>query len=97
MVFQGVVSPVSNVSNVSTVSHGEYKRREAVWDLYQTECVFLFDHLTVLKCVFMEPLKTAQVEGFLMFAEPQLLFGNLDDLCRVRVLKFLPNCITQKT
>ena len=32
----------------------------------------------------MEPLKKAQVEGFLMFAEPEVLFGNLDELCSVR-------------
>jgi len=32
---------------------------------------------------FMEPLKKVQVEGFLMFAEPQDLFGNLDELCYV--------------
>ncbi len=32
----------------------------------------------------MEPLKKAQVEGFLMFAEPEVLFGNLDELCCVR-------------
>lgn len=31
----------------------------------------------------MEPLKKAQVEGQLMFAEPQDLFGNLDELCYV--------------
>ena len=31
----------------------------------------------------MEPLKKAQVEGFLMFAEPEVLFGNLDELCSV--------------
>jgi len=36
----------------------------------------------VLQC-FMEPLKKVQVEGFLMFAEPQELFGNLDELCYV--------------
>jgi hypothetical protein len=33
--------------------------------------------------VFMEPLKKIQVEGFAMFAEPELLFGNLDELCCV--------------
>ena len=33
--------------------------------------------------VFMEPLKKVQVEGFLMFAEPEVLFGNLDELCCV--------------
>ena len=31
----------------------------------------------------MEPLKKAQVEGFLMYAEPEVLFGNLDELCSV--------------
>lgn len=36
--------------------------------------------------VFLEPLKKAQVEGFLMFAEPEVLFGNLDELCSVRLI-----------
>lgn len=31
----------------------------------------------------MEPLKKVQVEGFAMFAEPEVLFGNLDELCCV--------------
>ena len=31
----------------------------------------------------MEPLKKIQVEGFAMFAEPERLFGNLDELCCV--------------
>ncbi|GBM05551.1 hypothetical protein AVEN_159861-1, partial [Araneus ventricosus] len=31
--------------------------------------------------VFMEPLKKIQVEGFAMFAEPEVLFGNLEELC----------------
>ena len=34
----------------------------------------------------MEPLKKAQVEGFLMFAEPEVLFGNLDELCSVSLI-----------
>ena len=38
-----------------------------------------------LKNVFMEPLKKVQVEGYLMFAEPEVLFGNLDELCCVRI------------
>ncbi|XP_063218640.1 pleckstrin homology domain-containing family G member 7-like [Bacillus rossius redtenbacheri] len=71
------------VSPVSTTSKAECKRREAVWDLFQSECAFLYDHLMVLKNVFMEPLKKIQVEGFAMFAEPELLFGNLDELCCV--------------
>ena len=31
----------------------------------------------------MEPLKKVQVEGYMMFAEPEVLFGNLDELCCV--------------
>ena len=33
--------------------------------------------------VYMDPLKKIQVEGYSMFAEPELLFGNLDELCCV--------------
>lgn len=31
----------------------------------------------------MEPLKRVQVEGQLLFTEPDDLFGNLDNLCLV--------------
>ena len=31
----------------------------------------------------MEPLKKVQVEGHLMYAEPQDIFGNLDEICYV--------------
>ncbi|OQR66399.1 hypothetical protein BIW11_14185, partial [Tropilaelaps mercedesae] len=59
------------------------RKKEAMWDLFQSECMFLYDHLMVLKNVFMEPLKKIQVEGYAMFAEPEVLFGNLDELCCV--------------
>ena len=36
----------------------------------------------------MEPLKKVQVEGFLMYAEPEVLFGNLDELCSVSTTSF---------
>lgn len=29
----------------------EHRRREALWDLFQSECAFLYDHLMVLKNV----------------------------------------------
>eukprot|EP00095_Tigriopus_kingsejongensis_P001614 maker-scaffold289_size220122-snap-gene-0.15 protein:Tk01614 transcript:maker-scaffold289_size220122-snap-gene-0.15-mRNA-1 annotation:"rho rac guanine nucleotide exchange" len=61
----------------------EQKRIESVWDLFQSEVAFLLDHLNVLKHVYMEPLKKVQVEGHIMFAEPEVLFGNLDELCCV--------------
>ncbi|KAH9492551.1 prolactin receptor [Bulinus truncatus] len=70
-------------SQVTSISDTERKRREAVWELFKSECVFLIDHLMVLKHCFMEPLKKVQVEGSLMFAEPQDLFGNLDELSYV--------------
>ena len=28
-------------------------------------------------------LRQVQIEGFVMFAEPEVLFGNLDELCCV--------------
>jgi hypothetical protein len=34
-----------------TISRNEAKRREAVWDLFQSETAFLQDHLMVLKHV----------------------------------------------
>ena len=73
----------SSTRSSFAVSRSEHKRREALWDLFQSECAFLYDHLMVLKNVFMEPLKKIQVEGFAMFAEPEVLFGNLDELCCV--------------
>ncbi|XP_059179497.1 uncharacterized protein LOC131958456 [Physella acuta] len=70
-------------SQLTSITDTERKRREAVWELFKSECVFLIDHLMVLKHCFMEPLKKVQVEGSLMFAEPQDLFGNLDELSYV--------------
>lgn len=64
----------------------ERKRREAIWELFTSECVFLIDHLMVLKHCFMEPLKRLQVDGYLMFAEPNEIFSNLDELCYVRLV-----------
>lgn len=34
----------------------------------------------------MEPLKRLQVDGYLMFAEPNEIFSNLDELCYVRIV-----------
>lgn len=70
-------------STATTVQKMEERHKEALWDLFQSECSFLYDHLMVLKNVYMDPLKRIQVEGYAMFAEPDLLFGNLDELCCV--------------
>lgn len=64
-------------------SKREQRRREALWELFQSDLLFLTEHLMVLKNVYMEPLKNIQVEGYAMFAEPEVLFGNLDELCLV--------------
>lgn len=64
-------------------SKRELRRRETLWELFQSDLLFLTEHLMVLKNVFMEPLKNIQVEGYAMFAEPEVLFGNLDELCVV--------------
>ncbi|KAK7066053.1 hypothetical protein SK128_004991 [Halocaridina rubra] len=51
----GVLSGVDRVleaarDNVqAALNKNETKRREAVWDLFQSECAFLYDHLMVLK------------------------------------------------
>jgi hypothetical protein len=36
---------------VAILQENERKRREAVWELFQSETVFLIDHLMVLKHV----------------------------------------------
>ncbi|VDK26246.1 unnamed protein product [Anisakis simplex] len=56
---------------------------QAVWELFHTELIFLHKQLLVLRNVYKEPLKRCQVEGCLLTVEPDLLFGNLDQLCRV--------------
>lgn len=38
----------------ASMNKTETKRREAVWDLFQSECAFLYDHLMVLKNVSIE-------------------------------------------
>jgi len=37
--------------DIQSLTETERKRREAVWELFQSECVFLIDHLMVLKHV----------------------------------------------
>lgn len=81
---------MANVNNLPTIGlcrecrkqKKRFRRQyEALWYLFQSELFFLTNHLMVLKNVFMEPLKNIQVEGYAMFAEPEVLFGNLDELC----------------
>ncbi|KAK6038603.1 hypothetical protein COOONC_23892 [Cooperia oncophora] len=59
------------------------KYLQAVWELFHSELNFLHHQLLVLRNVYKEPLKKCQVEGCLLTVEPDLLFGNLDQLCRI--------------
>jgi len=53
------VSQNNDVSaEIADVSETERKRREAVWELFRSECVFLIDHLMVLKHVSRLPSLT---------------------------------------
>ncbi|KJH53484.1 PH domain protein, partial [Dictyocaulus viviparus] len=64
-------------------SHQKQKYLQAVWELFHSELKFLHHQLLVLRNVYKEPLKKCQVEGCLLTVEPDLLFGNLDQLCRI--------------
>ena len=46
----------ANNSMKSAQNKNDNKRREAVWDLFQSECAFLYDHLMVLKNVSKFPI-----------------------------------------
>ncbi|VDD87548.1 unnamed protein product [Enterobius vermicularis] len=59
------------------------RRLQALWELFNSELKYFVKQLLVLKNVFKEPLKKCQVEGCLLTVEPDLLFGNLDQLCRI--------------
>ncbi|PAA84555.1 hypothetical protein BOX15_Mlig031346g2 [Macrostomum lignano] len=76
-------SPSRVDSRFADLPEKERLRREAVWELFKSELVFLIDYLMVLKHCFLEPLKKLQVDGHLMFVEPEDLFGNIDELCYV--------------
>ncbi|KAL9972764.1 hypothetical protein ACROYT_G019129 [Oculina patagonica] len=67
----------------STLSDHETKRREAVWELFHSEVVYLMSHLLVLKEVFLEPLKEIQQMGHLQHVDANKIFCNLQDLCEV--------------
>ncbi|VDO37496.1 unnamed protein product [Haemonchus placei] len=67
----------------SFMGRNKLKYLQAVWELFHSELKFLHHQLLVLRNVYKEPLKKCQVEGCLLTVEPDLLFGNLDQLCRI--------------
>ncbi|VDN02634.1 unnamed protein product [Thelazia callipaeda] len=68
---------------VESLESMDKKRLQAVWELFHSELIFLHKQLLVLRNVYKEPLKKCQVEGCLLTVEPDLLFGNLDQICRI--------------
>ncbi|XP_041458498.1 pleckstrin homology domain-containing family G member 7-like [Lytechinus variegatus] len=69
--------------NQEPLSKEEIKRRDKVWELFKSECIYLVDHILVLKEIFQERLRWLQCEGHLMHIEMAKLFANLDELCAV--------------
>ncbi|XP_041110933.1 uncharacterized protein LOC121318394 isoform X2 [Polyodon spathula] len=60
--------------------HG-YKREEAVWELFTSECVYFLDQLMVLKEVFLSTLNNLQNNDCLLDIDVWRLFANLNELC----------------
>uniref|UniRef100_A0A915MZ04 DH domain-containing protein n=1 Tax=Meloidogyne javanica TaxID=6303 RepID=A0A915MZ04_MELJA len=74
----------SETINLNELLNERDKRRlKAVWELFHSELIFLTRQLLVLRNVYKEPLKRCQVEGCLLSVEPDLLFGNLEQLIRI--------------
>ncbi|XP_010888610.2 pleckstrin homology domain-containing family G member 7 [Esox lucius] len=61
----------------------DYKRQEAVWELFTSECVYFLDQLMVLKEVFLGTLTNLQMSGCLSDLDSWRLFANLNELCLV--------------
>lgn len=59
------------------------KRREAIWELFTSECVYFLDQLMVLKEVFLATLTNLQMRNCLTDVDSWRLFANLNELCLV--------------
>ncbi|KAJ0028979.1 hypothetical protein NQD34_003976 [Periophthalmus magnuspinnatus] len=60
-----------------------YKRQEAIWELFTSECVYFLDQLMVLKEVFLATLMDLQTRNCLTDVDVWRLFANLKELCLV--------------
>jgi len=78
---------------IRTLSDHETKRREAVWELFHSEVIYLMSHLLVLKEVFLEPLKEIQQMGHLQHVDVNKIFCNVHDLCEVST-RFAKNLLS---
>ncbi|XP_068595978.1 pleckstrin homology domain-containing family G member 7 [Brachionichthys hirsutus] len=75
-----------------------FKRQEAVWELFTSECVYFLDQIMVLKEVFSATLTDLQVRNYLRDIDSWRLFANLKELCLVS-FGFLNNllCVIKET
>ncbi|KAM9815204.1 pleckstrin homology domain-containing family G member 7 [Syngnathus typhle] len=60
-----------------------FKRQEAIWELFTSECVYFLDQLMVLKEVFLATLANLQTRSCLVDIDAWRLFANLSELCLV--------------
>nr|XP_033489952.1 pleckstrin homology domain-containing family G member 7 isoform X2 [Epinephelus lanceolatus] len=60
-----------------------FKRHEAIWELFTSECVYFLDQLMVLKEVFLATLTNLQMRSCLTDVDSWRLFANLNELCLV--------------
>ncbi|XP_050790924.1 pleckstrin homology domain-containing family G member 7 isoform X3 [Gopherus flavomarginatus] len=58
----------------------EMRKKEAMWELFTSECSYFLDHLLVLKMIFVNTLKYLQNNEFLMDVDVWGLFSNLEEL-----------------
>ena len=59
------------------------KYRDAVWDLFQTEAIFLTRFLQPLEQVYKGFLEELHFHGVLKVADVDKVFANLSELCEV--------------
>ncbi|XP_057204452.1 pleckstrin homology domain-containing family G member 7 isoform X1 [Triplophysa rosa] len=60
-----------------------YRKQEAIWELFTSECVYFLDQLMVLKEVFLTTLSDLQMRGCLQDIDSWRIFANLNELCLV--------------
>ncbi|XP_039665519.1 pleckstrin homology domain-containing family G member 7 isoform X1 [Perca fluviatilis] len=71
-------------SQVSAASDPQgFKRGEAIWELFTSECVYFLDQLMVLKEVFLATLTNLHIQNCLTDVDSWRLFANLNELCLV--------------
>ncbi|XP_028264597.1 pleckstrin homology domain-containing family G member 7 [Parambassis ranga] len=71
-------------SQVSTDSDPQgFKKQEAIWELFTSECVYFLDQLMVLKEVFLVTLTNLQLRNCLTEIDSWGLFANLNELSLV--------------